>query len=623
MTSFPNALIKLAPGNPILLRVVTAGGRRLRHAFIRWGYLALLIGVLLITIVSSSVDKSSLSDLAKASTQVFKWISFVQLGMICLLAPIFTASAITQERDSQTYNILLATPLSNAQIVFGSLMSRLFFVIALLLSGVPVFAITLFYGGVTAPNIMLSFAIALTTGLFTGSLAITIAVFRLGTGKTVFWFYLFNAIFLVGGWMLDGVLRAGSGGAAAAQWLTGMHPFLALRSVTNPTDFPTPDMAAVASHSWLVRYYLSDPAYTFVFLTFFASLLFVIPSAIVLRRISQRSDTSWFQFIEQNILRRIRPKERRARSVWANPVAWREAATRAGASVRGITRWGTILLGLGGAAYLLYLHEHGMPPLPAPGDVQSVIDTKIRELADWEGQTRLWFAGIILLELSVSLLVATNTSASAVTRERESQTLDLLLVTPITSRYYIWGKLRGLVSFMLPFVAVPTLTVVLIVANDLLHQRYDQHALLWPEVIIEMPLFLTALVAFACMLGLNLSLKWSRTLVAVMVSVGALAGICAALGACGFAANSSSAGFFGLIFSAFSPFTGVAVLMDPTKFAEHSIGSEGFTGDTLWEGRLLLFISFLTSSIVYCLIVYGMYKSMVKNFDMIIRRQHQ
>ena len=140
----------------------------------------------------------------------------------------FTASAITQERDSRTYNILLATPLTNAQILLGSLVSRLFFVISLLLSGVPVFAITLFYGGVTGTNIALSFAIALSTALFTGSLAITIAVFRLGTGKTVFWFYVMNAVYLVGLWMLDGVLRAG-GSVGMADWLTGIHPFLALR----------------------------------------------------------------------------------------------------------------------------------------------------------------------------------------------------------------------------------------------------------------------------------------------------------------------------------------------------------------------------------------------------------
>ncbi len=601
MTAFPNALIKLAPANPILLRVVTAGGRRLRHAFIRWGYLALLIGVLLVAIVVTSTDKTSLSDLAKASSQVLTWISRVQLAMICLLAPIFTASAITQERDSQTYNILLVTPLSNAQIIFGSLMSRLYFVIALLLSGVPVFAITLFFGGVTSGAITLSFAIALTTALFTGSLAITIAVFRLGTGKTVFWFYIFNAVYLAGIWILDSILRSG-GSVAVADWLTGIHPFLALRSVTQHTEFPTPDMATMTNHFWLVRYYLSYPAFSYVLMTFFASLLLVVPSAIVLRRISQRSESGLFQWIEQTIIRRIWANERRARSVWANPVAWREAATRAGASVRGITRWSTIIVGVALAVYLLYLHETGM----------SVEDT------------RQWFMGLILLELSVSLLMATNTSASAVTRERESQTLDLLLVTPITSRYYIWGKLRGLVSFMLPFAAVPTISVILIVINDVLHGRFDEHALLWPEVVIEMPLFLTVLLAFACMLGLHLSLKWSRTLVAVMVSVGVLAGLCGVMGACGMAACRIN--ILGVIFSPFSPFNGVAILMNPTEMAATSFGpgaDAAFSGDSQWVGRLVMFISFLTSCLVYCLVIYGMYKSMVKNFDMIIRRQHQ
>src|ERR1051326_5616183 len=196
-------ILKLAPFNPILLRVVTAGGRRLRHAFTRWGYLGLLIFVLLIALVTSSSQPKSLSDLAKASSQVFSAISYVQLGMICLLAPVFCAAAITQERDSRTYNILLATPLTNAQIVLGRLFSRLYYVVALLLSGAPVFAITLLYGGVTGSSIALSFAIALSTALFTGSLAIAIAVFRLGSGKTVFWFYVFNAIYLVAMFLVD------------------------------------------------------------------------------------------------------------------------------------------------------------------------------------------------------------------------------------------------------------------------------------------------------------------------------------------------------------------------------------------------------------------------------------
>src|SRR5262249_1807160 len=55
--------------------------------------------------------------------------------------------------------------------------------------------------------------------------------------------------------------------------------------------------------------------------------------------------------------------------------------------------------------------------------------------------TRSWMLGAAILECSIILLVVTNAAASAVTREKEDGTLDLLLSTPITSRYYIWGKL--------------------------------------------------------------------------------------------------------------------------------------------------------------------------------------
>ncbi len=441
-------ILRLAPLNPILLRVVTAGGRRLRHAFTRWGYLGLLIMVLLIALVASNSDTKSLSDLAKASSQVFSAISYVQLGMICLLAPVFCAAAITQERDSRTYNILLATPLTNAQIVLGSLFSRLYYVIALLLSGAPVFAITLLYGGVTASNIILSFAIALSTAFFTGSLAIAIAVFRLGSGKTVFWFYVFNAIYLFVVYFLDQSWLSLDPLTAThhTTWLTSIHPFLALESVVNATAYPTPDLSSLANTNIFTRGYLLHPAYAYVALTTFASLALVIPSAIVLRRIAQRSEVGLWSFLGNALRRGRESRGRRARTVWANPVAWREAATRSGFSGRGLMRWVTILVGTAAALALLFFYHRGELTLE-----------QMREL----------LLGLVVAEFAVSLLVATNTSAAAVTKERESQTLDLLLCTPITSRYYIWGKLRGLVAFMLPFAAVPTITIILVVLYDL------------------------------------------------------------------------------------------------------------------------------------------------------------
>src|SRR5688572_5963222 len=131
MLGITDYLWRLIPANPILLRVIEAGGKRRRDLFIRCAYLALLI---LVVVFSLNTQATELDELTRTSREVFERMSFLQLALVALLSPIFTAGAITQEKDSQTYDILLSTPLTNGQIVLGSLLSRLFFVIALLIS---------------------------------------------------------------------------------------------------------------------------------------------------------------------------------------------------------------------------------------------------------------------------------------------------------------------------------------------------------------------------------------------------------------------------------------------------------------------------------------------------------
>src|SRR5688572_19288045 len=234
---------RLIPANPILLRVVEAGGRRRRDLFIRCAYLGLLVFVVITSLVGSQStigSGASLNDLAKMSDQIFARMSYLQLGLVALLAPIFTAGAITQEKDSQTYDILLSTPLTNGQIVLGSLLSRLFFVVALLISGIPIFSITQIFGGVSIAAIVRSFGIAAATAFVTGALAMAIAVFKVGTRRTIFSFYLFVVIYLVGVFLLDRLEYfkvpvadpiTGARTIGTTSWFTGIHPFLALETI--------------------------------------------------------------------------------------------------------------------------------------------------------------------------------------------------------------------------------------------------------------------------------------------------------------------------------------------------------------------------------------------------------
>lgn len=686
-------LWRLLPANPILLRVVETGGKHKRDLAIRCLYLGLLVFVVIFSLLTQrSTESASLTDLSNASRGIFRSMSYLQLALVSLLAPIFTAGAITQEKDSQTYDILLATPLSNAQIVLGSLMSRLFFVIALLVSGIPIFSVTQIFGGVAISSITLSFAIAATTAIVTGALAMAIATFKVGTRRTIFSFYLFIVIYLVGLYLLDLVPyfqiagpKTAGGQESHISWFTGIHPFLALAVVLRDPKYQPPDMGILPEHLhfWPVSWYLTNPVSFYITSTLVLSLILVVPSILLLRRLAQSTTT-----LRNWVLQKLRivkgDRTRKPRQVWHNPIAWREAKTKASAARASFLRWTFIIAGVAGALVMVVMFSmpqalpkkyitsgsynteartlfiHGDTTFGVPENVQVFMQGKDQPTPVSIGmlhgkfevvshqtnliasrgtkdltsitlaqiprmlpatQVRSFLLGAVVLEFAVILLIVTNAAASTVTREKEDGSLDLLLTTPITSRYYIWGKLRGLVSFVLPLVAVPVISVGLFVAYDIIRiiggsdPAFDW--IVFPEAVLVMPPTLVIVAAFASILGMQMSLRCRTTVRAVMSSVGIVGGISGVLVLCGQGLLSGrNAGDIQYVFSGFSPFTLLALMIDP-----YTVSARTPYGTNMDGARTMMAISAIAATAAYAAIVWAMYKSMVKNFDMTIRKQ--
>jgi hypothetical protein len=441
----------------------------------------------------------------------------------------------------------------------------------------------------------------------------------------------------------------------------------------------------VQGYSWPWNWYLSSPHTFYITFMFVLSLVLVTPSIFMLRRLAQ-SNTSWRGRLLEKLHLISGDKTRKPRRVWSNPIAWREAKTKASANRSIILRYGFMSAGIIGAIVLVVMSstlkpadvyigsggynendktitimENGAPTvyllrdryegLKAPTKVQKgdtqlglgdlregmVVTSYLQDSGSLkkvlgtlnvaypqtrlgEKATRQFLLGAVMIELAVILLILTQSAASTVTREKEDGTLDLLLSTPITSRYYVWGKLRGLVSFVLPLVAVPIVSVIIFVVHDMMRSTpWAPHALPWtvfPEAILILPATLVMVCAFAAILGMQMSLRCRKTVVAVMSSVGIVAGVCGGLWVCGINAAGSNIGAPGLIVGCFSPFTLMAVLVNPTEVAPDTFQS----GDTA-EGRLLVFIFGWAAAALYAFVVWGMYKSMVRNFDMTIRKQ--
>ncbi len=672
---------RLLPGNPIFLRVLHGGGRRMRHLLIRLGYLSLLFLVMLIglmVVVPSAT--AALDDLARSATQVFRFVMIVQLAMICFVAPIFASAAISQEKDSQTYNILLATPLSNAQIVLGSLLSRLFFVLVLLLASVPILSVTMVYGGVTFRQIALSTGVAATTAILTASLAIAISVSRVGTRRTIFSFYLAIAIYLlaVGAvgyprsfrrsmeslqqeerrravleWVAEGHARPSPGGlhqlltanpdsiekAAGAvvpdreacgtlvdklrqadetavqrsdtsltffgcpraplsaedrrmSWLAPFHPLLALQVALNEVEPPT----VAVGWGRVMDSLLGRPHFGYMGVTFVVSMLIVLASMLQVRRGARDGERGPLrQWVYDRIAalspRRVR---RRPRNVWRNPVAWREARTRASFTGRGLSRHVIILLGIAAGAVLLGIRIAGWGGL-TPSEVQD------------------WLAGLILVETVLILLMAASSAATAVTLEHESGTMELLLCTPLTSGYLLYGKLRGLVSFLFPMTLVPALTLMAFGLYGMTGSAETKG--IHPESGLCLLVMLVGYSALASIQGLAMSVRFGKTVSAVLASVGITFLIVASLGGCGFAVM-SVAGVLGALLAPLSPLTGVMVLVRPDWALDISRH-----GEWAQQVRVMAPVGIAICTLCYALLGYGTYRNIVLTFDMTLRKR--
>ncbi len=99
---------------------------------------------------------------------LFLTLSYAQLALLLLLAPIFSAGAITIEKEQRTLSALLTSLLTPGQIWWGKFVSSLLFVLLLLVTSLPVLSMAFAFGGVGPWEI---FSATLTTVIILGCMS--------------------------------------------------------------------------------------------------------------------------------------------------------------------------------------------------------------------------------------------------------------------------------------------------------------------------------------------------------------------------------------------------------------------------------------------------------------------
>jgi ABC-type transport system involved in multi-copper enzyme maturation permease subunit len=598
-------LLRLLPTNPIGLRVVRNGSRRNRQLLIRGAFLGVLIllmlSMLLFTVSSGSL---SLRSLASSGATIFTWVSVLEVLLICLITPIFMAGAIAHESNPRTWDILLTTPLSSLQIVLGNLFGRWFLVFALLISSLPLFMILRFFGGVPGESIFGAFAIAASTSLLVAAIAVTMSVTRVGGKRSVFAFYCGIVVALFLTYAIDRQMRLPVPGTVDSNWttiMTPLNPFLALEVLLASKSYVPHDQL---DSTWLTRVWLAQPVVTFVWLCITTSTLLVVISTVCVRVFARNGGT-------ESALRRLvglTPSgalERQPRPVGHNAVAWRESHRGAGGWSGIIARWSFVAMTMLATIVILWLHHAGSMTLAGLRDS---------------------IGFLVLGEVCLVTLIAINLSATAVSKEREDGSLDIILTTPIQPGAYLAGKHRGVVRFLLPMICVPVASLVLVMLYTFMHglgtpvtstvtlaggTTVDVPLIQW-QAVAAFSIVFVPFTAFCVMIGLMWSIRSRGSIGSVITGILIIGGLIVTLSLCAIPPMNSS-GIFSPMAAAVSPVNIVLTALKPNEWLPNALGENNISLIWLLVGGIMVAGCYATGAVL-------LHRQMTRTFMMTVRQ---
>jgi len=452
---------------PVFSREVVIAPRQPRLYIARTVYCGVLLSLALTAymVLSGTQIVRDLGDLARFGTLLFQILARLQLALAVFLSALLSASAVAQEKDRRTLVLLLLTSLSNSELVLGKLLASLLNVLVVLAAAVPVFMFSALLGGVSFDQIARVFAVTLASVIACGSLGSVLALWREKTfqalAMTVLVLVLWLAVWEI---VASGVLFESWLDLSCQTWAAGFSPWQAIVEATRPYVQAEPALGP-----------LGTPVNLFLLI---AVLISVVLNGVAVGMVRvwnpsreaqpiSREDETWHResiwgaeydaaqraaegdpasgqpdaagsdgvAATPTERRRQGPPEKRGRirHVWDNPIIWREMRTWA----------------YGRKVLIIRLAYLGLFALAA-GSLHWMVQSGAFVA---RGSGSMALAALFLL----SFVLVNAQAVTSLTSERDGRALDLLLVSDLTSKEFVYGKLGGVLYNTKEMIILPML----------------------------------------------------------------------------------------------------------------------------------------------------------------------
>jgi ABC-type transport system involved in multi-copper enzyme maturation permease subunit len=529
---------------PIIAREVLTTPRPLRYYFWRASFVCFLF-ILLWTAWQSIIgwqDVREVGVLARFGAILYWVFAMLQLTLMLFFAPLFTAAAVSYEKDRRTLLLLLMTDLSDLEIVLGKLVAGLLNIFTILAASVGLLSLCAFFGGISFGQVVNLFAVTAASGVAGGALGLLIALWRDRTFQSIS-LTILMVVFSVAGVeafaiayptlefmnvplvevlnpyramlavlyprsnQLTGVVRASSlvyiscrlafaaalvafGTWKLRVWNPGRNEpredreegeVEVVEQIYEVEEAPVEEVLAVGAASARSR---GTPVVAA------SERARVVPGvhhpngSPTLPARGEPASTTGLH-VPRRTHRRVAPVTRPYRHPWTYPIIWREMMTRAYGTKPLIIKGCYALLFVLGMGVFIYLGRGLADPL-ATG------------------------LGMIPTGLTILSLILVNAQGvTALTSERDTGALDLLLVSELTPFQFIVGKLYGALYNAKEMILLPAATAIGMAATGLLSG----------ENLVLFLLDFLLLCHFAAMLGLHAAITYTSSKSAVANSL--------------------------------------------------------------------------------------------------------
>ena len=271
--------------NPVVVRDLRAQMRGTKSYWFQGAYL-LLLGILAISgyaqatgqslaSLHGGVESASRVSIVEAQDKLegFYYFIFLTLAaLITLIAPALTAGSVIGERQRQSLDLLITTPLTAGELLLGKLLSSIAFLGLLLGLSLPASALCVLLGGATLGDVFRIYALLAIDGIVLAGIGLYFSCTSRTSLLALVWTYATVTAVLVGTWALYGACAADNGNitriniATPLLSVTALNPFVAVlpagQAVWNIGSLPIPVwLGAAVAAVLLLRLLVTASAY--------------------------------------------------------------------------------------------------------------------------------------------------------------------------------------------------------------------------------------------------------------------------------------------------------------------------------------------------------------------------